>query len=215
MHRGRAFPTASRRCIIFSGGTILPERCQTNRRRLEPRIIFHDIFPMKPILLFVLALACGAMARAEIFTPRVMSGRSGLTDRPARAIDDHRQTFSGNRYGAHFGGFRSWRDHDDFRGFRADWWGPLAMLSFGYDDYLYDGWYGWPRQYRYAGWYDRPVFFEPEIRTAYVPIYRGVSYAASGQSGPMQTRDDIRDARSPDQLRAIYGAQAEQLIRRD
>lgn len=168
---------------------------------------------MKPILLFVLALACGAMARAEIFTPRVSSGRGGQADRPARMMGDRRQAFSSSRYGTRFSGFRYGRYHDDFRGFRTDWWGPAAMLSFGYDDYLYDGWYGWPRQNLYAGWYGRPAYFEPVIRTAYVPAYRGVSYTTSGQSGPIQARDDIRDARSPEQLRAIYGAQAEQLIR--
>ena len=170
---------------------------------------------MKPILLFVLALACGAMARAEIFTPRISSGRGWPADRPARMMGAPRQAFAGNRFGTRFGGFRNWRDHGDFSGFRAGWWGPSAVLSFGYDDYLYDGWYGWPGPYRYAGWYGRPVVFEPEIRTVYQPAYRSVADTASGQYGPISARDDIRDARSRDQLRAIYGAQAEQLIRRD
>jgi hypothetical protein len=170
---------------------------------------------MKPILLFVLALACGAMTRAEIFTPRVTSGHGGQADRPARMMDDHRQAFAGSHYGTHFGGFHYGHDHDDFRGFRADWWGPLALLSFGYDNYLYDGWYGWSRPYHYAGWYGSPVYFGPAIRTVDAPAYGGVVYATSGQSNPVAMRDDIRDARSPDQLRAIYGAQAEQLIRRD
>ncbi len=170
---------------------------------------------MKPILLFVLALTCGAMARAEMFTPRVASGRGVQADRPARMMDNHRQAFAGSRPGTRFGGFRYGRDRDNFRGFRGDWWGPLAVLSFGYDDYLYDGWYGWPRPYRYAGWYGRPAYFEPGIRTVYAPSYGTVAYPASGQSAPMPTSDGIRDARSPDQLRAIYGAQAEQLIRQD
>jgi hypothetical protein len=116
---------------------------------------------------------------------------------------------------------RHGRDRDFSWGFRSDWWGPAALLSFGYDDYLsfgyrdypYDGWYGWPRPVRYAGWYGRPAYYEPEIRTVYRPAYRSVSYVANVQSGLV--RDDIRDARSPDQLRAIYGAQAEQLIRQD
>ena len=169
---------------------------------------------MKPILLFVLALACGAMARAEIFTPRISSGRGGPVDRSARMVGDHRQAFDGNRYGTHHGGFHYGRDHDDFWGFGLGWWGPAAVLSFGYDNYLYNGWYGWPRSHLYAGWYGRPAYFEPEIRTVYVPTYSGVAYATSGQSAPIPTSDGIRDARSPDQLRAIYGAQAEQLIGR-
>ena len=186
-----------------------------NIRRLEPQITPNIIFPMKSILLLCLALACGAMARAEIFTPRITGGRGWQADRSARMAGDHRPAFAGNRSGTRFGGFRNWRDHDDFRGYRDDWWGPFALLSFGYDDYLYDGWYGWPRPYRYAGWYGRPAYFEPEIRTVYTPAYGGVAYAASGQTRSMPVRDEIRDARSPDQLRAIYGAQAEQLIRRD
>jgi hypothetical protein len=176
---------------------------------------------MKPILLFILALTCGAMARAEMFTPRVASGRGGQADRPVRVMDGHRQAFAGSRQGTRFGGFRYGRDRDNFRGFRNDWWGPVALLSFGYDDclsfgygdYPYNGWYGWQRPVHYAGWHGRPAFFGPAIRTAYAPAYRGVAYAAGGQSAPMPTSDDIRDARSPDQLRAIYGAQAEQLIR--
>jgi len=128
---------------------------------------------------------------------------------------DHRQAFADYRHGTHFGGYHDGHDHDGFRGFHDDWWGPLAVLSFGYNDYLYDGWYGWPGPYRYAGWYGRPVVFEPEIRTVYQPAYRSVADTASGQYGSISTSDDIRDARSPDQLRAIYGAQAEQLIRRD
>ena len=170
---------------------------------------------MKPILLFVLALACGAMARAEIFTPRISSGRGGQADRSARMMGDHRQAFAGDRYGTRFGGFRYGRHYGDFRGFRDDWWGPVALLSLGFDDYVYDGWYGWPRSHLYAGWYGRPVVFEPDVCTVYAPSYRGVSYAVGGQSGPMPTSDGIRDARSPDQLRAIYGTQAEQLIRRE
>jgi hypothetical protein len=184
-------------------------------RRLDPSITPNVIFPMKPILLFVLALACGGMARAEIFTPRVVGGRGEPVDRPTRTVGDHRQPFDGNRYGTHHGGFHYGRDHDDFWGFGVGWRGPAAALSFGYDDYLYDGWYGWPRPYRYAGWYGSPAYFEPEIRTVYAPPYGTVAYVASGQSGPMPTSDGIRDARSPDQLRAIYGAQAEQLIRRE
>jgi hypothetical protein len=176
---------------------------------------------MKPILLFVLALACGAMARAEIFTPRITGGRGGQADRSARMIGDHRQSFAGSRYGTRSGEIRHGRDRDYFWGFRSDWRGPVALLSFGYDDYLsfgygdypYDGWYGWPRPVRYAGWYERPAYFEPAIRTVYRPAYRSVTYVASGQFGAMPARDDIRDARSSDQLRAIYGAQAEQLIR--
>ena len=124
---------------------------------------------MKPILLFVLALACGAMARAEIFTPRITGGRW--------------QAFSGSRYETRFGGIRHGRDRDYFWGFRSDWRGPFALLSFGYDDYLsfgygdypYDGWYGWPRPVRYAGWYERPAYFEPAIRTVYWPAYRSVN----------------------------------------
>jgi hypothetical protein len=170
---------------------------------------------MKPILLFVLALACGVMARAEIFTPRVTGGRGGPADHSARMMIDHRQAFTGNRYGTHFGGYHYGHDHDGFRGFYDDWWGPLAVLSFGYNDYLYDGWYGWPRPYRYAGWYGSPAYFEPEIRTIYAPPYGTVAYAANDQSRSMRASDGIRDARSPDQLRAIYGAQAEQLIRHD
>ena len=166
---------------------------------------------MKPILLFVLALACGAMARAEIFTPHVVSGRGGHTDGSARMVGDHRQAFDGNRYGTHHGGFHYGRDHDDFWGFGLGWWGPAAVLSFGYGDYPYAGWYGWPRSYRYAGWYGGPGYYEPEIRTVYRPAYRSVTYATGGQSG--LASNDIRDARSPEQLRAIYGAQAEQLIR--
>ena len=182
-------------------------------RRLEPSITPNAIFPMKPILLFVLALACGAMARAEIFTPRITGGHGGQADHSARMIGDHRQAFAGSRYGTHFGGFHYGRDHDDFWGFGVGWWGPAAVLSFGYDDYPYDGWYGWPRPYRYAGWYGSPACFEPEIRTVYPPPYGTVAYAANDQSSAMPARDGIRDARSPDQLRAIYGAQAEQLIR--
>ena len=176
---------------------------------------------MKPILLFVFALACGTMARAEIFTPRVVGGRGGPVDRPARMIGDHRQAFAGSRYGTHFGGTRHGRDRNYFWGFRSDCRGPVALLSFGYDDYLsfgygdypYDGWYGWPRPVRYAGWYERPAYFEPAIRTVYRPADRSVTDVWSGQFGPMPASDGIRDARSPDQLRAIYGAQAEQLIR--
>jgi hypothetical protein len=168
---------------------------------------------MKPILLFVLALACGAMARAEIFTPRVVGGRGGPVDRQARMVGDHRQAFDGNRQGTHHDGFHYGHDHDDFWSLGLGWWGPAAVLSFGYDDYHYDGWYGWPRPYRYAGWYGSPAYFEPEIRTVYAPPYGTVAYAANVQSSSMPARDGIRDARSPDQLRAIYGAQAEQLIR--
>jgi len=170
---------------------------------------------MRPILLFVLALAGGAIARAEIFTPRVTSGRGGHTDGPAHVMSDHRQAFGGSHDGTHFGSYHYGHDHDDFRGFHDDWWGPLALLSFGYDNYLYDGWYGWPRPYHYAGWYGSPAYFGPAIRTVYGAAYGGVVSATSGQSNPVSMRDDIRDARSPDQLRAIYGAQAEQLIRRD
>jgi hypothetical protein len=170
---------------------------------------------MKPILLFVLALACGALARAEIFTPRVTSGRGGQADRPARMMDEHRPAFAGSRQGTRFGGFRYGRDRDNFRGFRADWWGPLAVLSFGYGDYFYDGWYGWSRPYRYAGWDGSPVYFGPAIRTVDAPPYGNAAYATSGQSAQIPPSDGIRDARSPDQLRAIYGAQAEQLIRQN
>jgi len=168
---------------------------------------------MKPILLLILALACGAMARAEIFMPRLVGGRGGHSDGPARVVGDHRQAFAGSRNGMRFDGFRQGREHDDFWGFGLGWWGPAAALSLGYDDYLYDGWYGWPRSYRYAGWYGNPAYFEPEIRTVYAPAYGTVAHAAGGQSGSLPARDGIRDARSPDQLRAIYGAQAEQLIR--
>jgi hypothetical protein len=170
---------------------------------------------MKPILLLVLALDCGAMARAEIFTPRISSGHGGHAEAPARMVGDHRQAFDGNRYGTHRGGFQHGRDHDNFWGFGRGWWGPAAVLSFGYDDYLYDAWYGWPRSYRYAGWYGSPAYFEPEIRTVYAPPHGTVAYAANGQSNSIPASDGIRDARSPDQLRAIYGAQAEQLIRRE
>ena len=170
---------------------------------------------MKPILLFVLALACGAMARAEIFTPRISSGRGGHAEGPARMVGDHRQALAGNRYGTHHGDFHNGRDHDDFWSFGVGWWGPAAVLSFGYGDYPYDGWYGWPRPVRYAGWYERPAYFEPAIRTLYRPADRSVTDIWSGQFGAMPARDGIRDARSPDQLRAIYGAQAEQLIRRE
>jgi hypothetical protein len=168
---------------------------------------------MKTILLLVLALACGATTRAEIFTPRVSSGHGGHSDRPARAMGDHRQTFAGSRQGTHFGGSHYGHDHHDSWGYGVGWWGPAALLSFGYYGYSYDGWYGSPRSYRYAGWYGRPAYYEPEIRTVYRPAYRSVTYVANGQSSV--ARDDIRDARSPDQLRAIYGAQAEQLIRQD
>ncbi|HTZ19272.1 MAG TPA: hypothetical protein VMC06_00185 [Opitutaceae bacterium] len=168
---------------------------------------------MKPILLLVLALAFGAMARAEIFVPRIVGGRGGQIDRSARVMGDHRQAFTGNRRGLHFDGFRHGRDRDDLWDFGLGWWGPAAVLSFGYDDYLYDGWYGWPRSYRYAGWYGRPANFEPEICPVYAPAYGNVAYVANRQASAMPVRDDIRDARSPEQLRAIYGAQAEQLIR--
>jgi hypothetical protein len=146
-----------------------------------------------------------------MFTPRVSSGRGGHFNGPARMMGDHRQAFAGSRHGTRFGGFRYGRDHDNFWGLGLGWWGPAAVLSFGYNDYPYDGWYDWPRPMRYAGWYGRPAYSEPAIRTAYRPAYRGVTYVTSGQSGLV--RDDIRDARSPDQLRSIYGAQAEQLIR--
>ena len=168
---------------------------------------------MRPILLFVLALAGGAIARAEIFTPRVTSGRGGHTDGPAHVMSDHRQAFGGSHDGTHFGSYHYGHDHDDFRGFHDDWWGPLAVLSIGYNDCLYDGWYGWPRPYPYAGWYGSPAYSEPEIRTVYAPLYGTAAYATSGQPAQIPASDGIRDARSPDQLRAIYGAQAEQLIR--
>ena len=202
----------NRCCNVASDGTLWREQCPIQSAGLNLPLTPNIIFPMKPILLFVLALACGAMARAEIFTPRISSGRA---EGPARTVGDHRQAFDGNRNGTHHGGFHYGHDHDDFWGFGLGWWGPAAVLSFGYDEYLYDAWYGWPRSHRYAGWYRSPAYFEPEIRTIYAPPHGTAAYVANGQSSSMPARDGIRDARSPDQLRAIYGAQAEQLIRRE
>jgi hypothetical protein len=169
---------------------------------------------MRPILLLVLIATLGAGARAEVFAPRVVSGRGDHVQRPAH-FDGRVGYRVGDRgHGQRFGGYGGWRGHNDFWSFRAGWWGPRAVWSLGFNDGFYDGWYGWPRwEPRYA-WYDRPAVYYPPIRSAYYAPYQSVaSYSVVSRPVSTQVHDDIRDARSPEQLRAIYGAQAEGLIR--
>ena len=144
---------------------------------------------MKPLILIALLMALGVGARAEIFRPPLASGRGF-----------HRQTRSyfsggpGHSYagrGPFIGGFSRWHDRGVFFGARTGFY-------LGYD--LFDDWYPWPT-------------YEPVLST-------DGPYQVSAPPLVIPPRvilvsDGLRDARSPEQLRAIFGAQAEALIQRN
>ena len=162
-------------------------------------------YPMKTtILCLILMTAVSVSANAEIFRPALGNSHAGHGQRESRGpIGYH-----GERTGWH-GRNDSWRIH-------TDWWWPAAALSIGYGDGYYAGWDGWPWWKPRYDWRARPVIYTVRPRSVYVPASRTTGYyPTTTVSAVANASDGIRDARSPEQLRAIYGAQAEALISRN
>ncbi|MDD2763140.1 MAG: hypothetical protein PHE83_04085 [Opitutaceae bacterium] len=90
--------------------------------------------------------------------------------------------------------------------------GTGFALSYGgslFGDYDY---YGWPRSAGRLPYDDWPFYYE---RVPTTRVYPAVEPIRVVQPVVIQVGDGLRDARSPEQLRSIYGAQAEALIQRN
>ncbi|MBI5381050.1 MAG: hypothetical protein HZA31_04050 [Opitutae bacterium] len=168
---------------------------------------------MKALFSLFLGLSLVTGAHAEIFGPRVAGGRGPHIAHGGHSRMAPHAFFAGNVHGPHFGLAGHGRHHDAHWRFGYGWTAPVVGFSLGYYDDFYGSWYGGPRWNRWAGWYDVPVY-RPPTRIVAAPYYanRVTAYAA-GSGTTQRVYDDIRDSRSPEQLRAIYGAQAEMLIR--
>jgi hypothetical protein len=161
------------------------------------------VLRMRRLALLVLVLSLCAVGRAEMFRPPVAGGR-GSHRHPSPALARDHGHFSGgpwhgSRAGARFG----WRGRDGFHRSRT-----RVFIGFGPDSF-YDDWYGWPGWYGWDDWPaygPAPVIYLPAPVAVAVPVSRTV--AIQGGAG-------LRDARSPEQLRAIFGEQGEALIRRE
>jgi hypothetical protein len=161
---------------------------------------------MRRLALLALFFSLCAVGRAEMFRPPVASGRGSHRHPPPALARDHGH-FSGgpwqdSRSGARFG----WRGREGFHRARTQ-----VFIGFG-PGFFYDGWYGWPGWYGWRGWDDWPAYGPAPV--TYLSAPAAVAVPVS-RTVAIQGRVGLRDARSPEQLRAIFGEQGEALIRRE
>ncbi|MFA5056671.1 MAG: hypothetical protein WC485_01040 [Opitutaceae bacterium] len=170
---------------------------------------------MKPLLFCLTLLVVPVIgSHAEMFRPPIASGRGFHQSNRSHFSGIHGDPHAGRRYGSFRGGYGRWHDRDTFWGWGA---GPGFFLGYGtglfaadlWDaDYgYYDGWPRYAGRLPYDAW---PYYYEQVPATRYDPAAAPVLVS---QPVMVPAGDGLRDARSPDQLRDIYGAQAEGLIR--
>ena len=153
---------------------------------------------MKRLTLLLLAATLCAAVRAEMFRPPIVSDR-GFRHETLRSQHGDRGTTpvhgglgSGplvRGRGPRVDGYHGWHD-------RGPFWGGRTVFYLGFD--LCEPWYSWP--------FDEPVVvpaWTPAPASAPVIMVQPTSPPAGGT---------LRDARSPEQLRSIYGAQGEALV---
>ena len=141
---------------------------------------------MKPLLLTTLIMALGVGAHAEIFRPPLASGRG--FPRQTWPYFSSGQGYPRADRGPFPGSFSRWHDQGIFLG---------AKTGFFPGCDLFDDWYLWPT--------DEPVLSTDGFcQVSSLPLVSQPRVILAG--------DGLHDARSPEQLRAIFGAQAEALI---
>jgi hypothetical protein len=157
---------------------------------------------MKPLAYLALLIALGCDGRAEVFRPPMAGGRGSHHQGPAPGSHDRGRIPDGRTRGPGFGYSEGWHHRGGFR-----WSGVDLVLGLG--PWYYGGWRGSPWWYDY-GW---PAY-EPLPVRGYYPAEPVFAYPAA-PTVVVAANSGLRDARSPEQLRAIFGEQAAGLIRGD
>jgi hypothetical protein len=156
---------------------------------------------MKPLAYLALLIALGCGGRAEVFRPPMASGRGSHHQGPALGSHERGRMPDGRARGPGFGYSAGWHHRGGFR-----WSGVDLVLGLG--PWYHDSWRGSPWWYDY-GWPAYETVPVREYPVAPVFVDRSAPTVIVASSG------GLRDARSPEQLRAIFGEQAAGLIRGD